>query len=81
LEVITEREVTCVSKKFYLKHETAVGLRLESLLEDLSEEIKATKQFAAENGNCVNVDRVSYPTTTVIVDGGWSKHSYGHSFN
>jgi len=52
LEVITELDVTFVSKKFYLKHENAVGLRLESLLEDLSENIEATKQFAAENGNC-----------------------------
>jgi len=75
-------EVSFVSKKFYLKHENAVGVRLQSLLEeDLTKNIEATKQFAAENGNCVNVDGVSYPTTTVIVDGGWSKRSYGHSFN
>jgi len=55
LEVITELEVTFVSKKLYLKHENAVGF--------------------------VNVDGVSYPTTTVIVDGGCSKRSYAHSFN
>lgn len=39
---------------------------------------KKERELALENGD---VDPNGMPFITVLVDGGWSKRSYGHSYN
>ncbi|KAF2887423.1 hypothetical protein ILUMI_18750, partial [Ignelater luminosus] len=39
------------------------------------------KQHAIDKGNLTVVDGKEIPYITVIVDGGWSKRSYGHGYN
>lgn len=38
-------------------------------------------EIAVEKGDFVTVDGIKYPAITVVVDGGWAKRSYGHSFS
>lgn len=38
---------------------------------------ESEKKMAVERGDVIN----GVPFITVIVDGGWSKRSYGHGFN
>lgn len=42
---------------------------------------KVEAEMAIANGSYVTVEGIQYPAITVIVDGGWSKRSYGHSFS
>lgn len=39
---------------------------------------KEERNLALESGN---VDKDGIPLITVILDGGWSKRSYGHNFS
>lgn len=49
----------------------------KTCLEAIEEEIR----IATSMGSFINVEGVTYPNVPVKVDGGWSKRSYGHSFN
>lgn len=49
--------------------------------ENMSKWAKQEADIAIANGNYATVEGIKYPAITVVVDGGWSKRSYGHSFS
>lgn len=50
----------------------------ESLWEEMREAGEEERRLAVSNGD---VDGTGMPFITVLVDGGWSKRSYGHTYN
>lgn len=50
----------------------------DHLDKSIAEAGKKEYLMAVKNGD---LDEDGTPFTTVIVDGGWSKRSYGHNFN
>lgn len=48
------------------------------MMEDIETAGKEEKAIALSKGQ---VDDDGVPFTTVYLDGGWSKRSYGHSYN
>jgi hypothetical protein len=52
----------------------------EALEKELRLAGKAERELAIQAGDYITVEGVEYPWTTVTVDGGWCKRSYGHSY-
>jgi len=54
---------------------------MASLQIELETAAEEEKKLAIEAEEFVIVKGIKYPAITVVVDGGWSKRSYGHSYN
>jgi len=54
---------------------------MASLQKELENAAEEEKQLAIEAEEFAVVRGIKYPAITVVVDGGWSKRSYGHSYN
>ncbi len=80
--VFNSAEIAIIDKKTFQSTEEKVGLLLENISkQDLEKNILEEKRLAVEKGDVVEVDHDEIPFITVIVDAGWSKRSYGHSYN
>ena len=67
-----------LTKPCFISLESNIGeCWKQSLLESMSEAGREKKRRAEERGNY----HEGVPTITVVVDGGWSKHSHKHSYN
>ena len=70
--------VPVLTKPCFISLESNIGeCWKQSLLESMSEAGREEKRRAEERGNY----HEGVPTITVVVDGGWSKHSHKHSYN
>jgi len=71
-----------ICKKRYRMAEARVGYSLKALVEeDLSKNLQKAKQHVIENNKTIENEGEKYHFTSVIVDGGCAKRSYGHSFS
>jgi hypothetical protein len=67
-----------MSSGTFQRHEKKVGQSWKThLCDQMSKDIEIERQLAIENNE---IDE-KHPYITVIVDGGWSRRSYGHSFS
>ncbi|XP_063219205.1 uncharacterized protein LOC134529242 isoform X2 [Bacillus rossius redtenbacheri] len=72
-------EIPPASSSTFMKEEREIGkVWFESLTEAMEQAAKEEHLHALEEGH---VDDDGIPYITVIVDGGWSHRSYGHSYN
>ncbi|KAJ8875932.1 hypothetical protein PR048_023840 [Dryococelus australis] len=77
-QLLSMMEIPASSSKTFKQQEEEISeVWLESLTEAVEQAAEEERQYAIEEGH-VNKDGVSY--VTVIVDGGWSHLSYGHSY-
>ncbi|XP_063240064.1 uncharacterized protein LOC134540920 [Bacillus rossius redtenbacheri] len=68
-----------MSKNTYIKKEVELDkVWSENLDRTISDAGKEERALAIQEGD---VDEDGIPFTTVIVDGGWAKRSYGHKYN
>ncbi|XP_045475419.1 uncharacterized protein LOC123681212 [Harmonia axyridis] len=78
-ELFAIMDIPFMTQKTY--SQTTAGIKKiweEKLFENMQKAGEEEKKLALEKGN-VNADGT--PFITVIVDGGWSKRSYGHGYN
>lgn len=75
-------EIQALCRKTYKIAEEKVGIKLRSSLPDeYQRNANEERRLALENGDVILVGDQSIPFITVIVDGGWAKRTYGHSYN
>jgi len=75
-------EIPFIHKQTYIKYETTVGIKLQAKV-DLEFQRVADLEcsLAEEDGRTLKFETKTYPLLTVIVDGGWPKRGYGHSYD
>ncbi|KAK5639486.1 hypothetical protein RI129_011978 [Pyrocoelia pectoralis] len=77
-ELLSVLNVPVMTKKTYKKLEMGLHDKWQQLLaKDMQESAEEEKKLAIEAGNVED----SFPYITVVVDGGWAKRSYGHSYS
>jgi len=80
--LLSSLDLAAPSPNTYRKAQTNCKVSIMSSLEiELRQTAGEEKRLAVEAGEFVTVMGIEYPAITVIVDGGWSKRSYGHSYN
>lgn len=78
-ELLAVLNVPMMAKSTFLLRQKKTKCIWESkLLEEMKENAQIEKEIAIESGD---VDSDGIPFITVVVDGGWSKRSYGHNYN
>jgi hypothetical protein len=80
--IFSTLEIPILSKTTYLKAEEEVGKEMKKSVEDSCKKNgEKERRLAIEAGDVISVEGVEYPFINVTVDAGWSKRSYGHSYN
>ena len=78
MEQLTCVQVPSLSSRSFIQMKCSMGTAVEAMVgETLLIAGQKEKQLAIEQGNYHN----GTPAITVVVDGGWSKHSHKHTYN
>jgi len=75
-------ELPFIHKQTYIKYETTVGIKLQAKVDlEFQRVADLERSLAEEDGRTLKLETKTYPLLTVIVDGGWPKRGYGHSYD
>jgi hypothetical protein len=80
--IFNSLELQMIGKGTYQRAEKRVGKKLdEAVALNCKRNGEKERELAIEAGETYTYDGKTYAFITVTVDGGWSKRSYGHSYN
>jgi hypothetical protein len=80
--VFSTLEVQFLNPKTFRAAEERIGILLERKKRDEFIRVAAEEKTKAfETGDIIKIGTEELPFITVVVDGGWAKRSYGHSYS
>ena len=80
--ILNVMEMDFMSHVTYRSAETKLGARLREIADhEMRQAAEDEKAIALADGKFIIVDSEKYGQIRVVVDGGWAKRTYGHSFN